>query len=117
AAKGKPLEHHIQKFYHKAAPLVQAPHGRDQFTFLLHPNGQAAMQLAQAAQRVLNDVELVPGSGPTDLTVCREQGFLSTTDLASLLGLCHAAYDEVAHVPAHSPHARFDVQEWLPLQT
>jgi hypothetical protein len=117
AANGKPLEYHIQKFYRRAAPLVQAPQGRDQATFLLHPNGPASLQLAAAAQKVLSDIELVPGSGPTDLTLCREQGFLSAADLTQLLSLCQAAYTEVAHAPSSSPHARFDVQEWLPLHT
>jgi hypothetical protein len=117
AAKGKPLEYHIQKFYHRAAPLVQAPHGRDQTTYLLHPASPASLQITAAASHVLSEVELVPGTGPTDLTLLREQGFLMPSELASLLSLCQSAYGELAHAPAVSPHARFDVQEWLPLQT
>jgi hypothetical protein len=41
---------------------------------------------------------------------------LTASDLAPLLTLCQAAYTETCHAPPASPHARFDVQEWLPLE-
>lgn len=113
--KGQPLSYHIQKFYHRAAPLVGARQGRGQITFLLHPGVEISREFLPEAQKVLPNLELVAGSSPTDLSFCREQGFLTPTDLEPLLTVCQRAYGEVAHSPSASPHARYDVQEWLPL--
>jgi hypothetical protein len=45
-----------------------------------------------------------------------EQGGLSYTDLTPLLKSCRAAYENAAPSPLTSPHARFDVVDWLPLE-
>ena len=113
--KGQPLSFHIQKFYQKATPLVSARSGRAQTTFLLHPTTDSGREFLSEAHKVLNEVELVPGASPTDLSFCREQGYLSPSDLEPLLTLCRQAYERVEQTPAESPHARFDLQEWLPL--
>jgi hypothetical protein len=36
-------------------------------------------------------------------------------DLERILKTCRTSYDEVAYVPTTSPHSRFDIQEWTPL--
>ena len=101
----------------KAAPML-APKGHsNQATYLLHPPGAASESFAAEALRALPELSLVPSVSPTDLTFCREQGFLAHDELRGLLPLCHAAYEELAANPALSPHARFDVPEWLPLDT
>jgi hypothetical protein len=117
AVKNQPLEYHIQKFYRSAAPLVSSRKGRDQTTYLIHPNSEASQAMADAAKRVLPQIELISGSNPTDLTFCREQSFLAPEDISPLMGLCRSAYDEVCTTAVASPHSRFDVQEWLPLET
>jgi hypothetical protein len=45
-----------------------------------------------------------------------EQGRLTVRELAALLKPCRAAYESVANSPVTSPHARFDVTDWLPLE-
>jgi hypothetical protein len=45
-----------------------------------------------------------------------EQGGLALEELKSLLQPCHAAYEAAAATPLTSPHARFDVVDWLPLE-
>ena len=50
-----------------------------------------------------------------DLMICREQAGLNATDLEPLLASCRPAYAEQAAVPTCSPHARFDIQDWTPL--
>ncbi len=110
------LEEQVRKFDHRAAPLLTAPRGRDQVTYLLLPEGPASGEMMVAAQRALTQVEIVPGAGPTDMTFCREQGYLLPEEIAALLEPCRAAYDELTASPATSPHSRFDVPEWLPLQ-
>jgi hypothetical protein len=63
----------------------------------------------------LTNVELIPSAGPTEMTFCVEQGFLLPDELGSLLDTCRLAYAEFVQSPATSPHSRFDVPEWLPL--
>lgn len=109
------VDDHVKKFAHRAAPLVQAPGERDQTVFLLLPDSQASHELAAAAQRTLTNVELIPSAGPTEMTFCVEQGFLLPDELGSLLDTCRLAYAEFVQSPATSPHSRFDVPEWLPL--
>jgi hypothetical protein len=116
AKKSHPLEYHLQRFFRKSAPLVSARDGRNQTTYLLHPGSAASLHLTSSAQRLLPEVELIPGSGPTDLTFCREQGYLHLADLIPILGACQQAYEELRHIPAASPHARFDIPEWSPLE-
>jgi hypothetical protein len=114
-ARGKAVADHIHKFFGKAAPMLAPKAHASQAAFLLHPPGPASQAFAGEALRHIADLCLVPSSSPTDLTFCREQGFMATEDLRDLLPLCHAAYEELAGNPALSPHARFDVPEWLPL--
>ena len=56
----------------------------------------------------------VQGSA-TDLMFCREHGCLRPDELTALLGLCLPAYYAALASPHSSPHARFDVTEWMPL--
>ena len=54
-------------------------------------------------------------AGQADLMFCREQGYLTPEDMRSLLQTCRKAYEETAVVPNASPHARFDITDWVPL--
>ena len=87
----------------------------NQNAYLLHPPGDASQQFAVEALKILPNLSTVPSASPTDLTFCREQGFLSHEELRNLLPLCQSAYWELNVSPAQSPHARFDVSEWMPL--
>jgi hypothetical protein len=112
----QPVERHIQKFALRAAPLVQAPGHRDQTIYLLLPESDSAHEWSAAVERALDHIDFVPGSGPTDMTFCREQGYLMPEELAPFLEPCRTAYDQLCQSPSTSPHSRFDVPEWLPLQ-
>jgi hypothetical protein len=46
---------------------------------------------------------------------CREQAELSLEDLERIVRSCRAAYEEAIKLPQSSPHARFDIQDWMPL--
>ena len=50
------------------------------------------------------------------MTVCREGDNLTLVELEEILNHARRAYQEMAPQPATSPHARFDVGEWLPLE-
>jgi hypothetical protein len=114
-ARGKAVSEHIEKFYSKAAPMLSAGGLGNQIAYLLHPPSKACEALAVEALRTLPNLCLVPSSSPTDLTFCREQGFLSHEELQRLMRLCQTAYTELTATTAQSPHARFDISEWMPL--
>jgi serine/threonine protein kinase len=83
--------------------------------FLLIPASDAGKRYGEAAQETLPGVHLVNVPGQADLMFCREQDGLTLEDLSRILQTCRTAYDEVARVPQSSPHARFDIQDWMPL--
>jgi len=87
----------------------------NQPTFLLVPASESGKKYAEQAQAELPGVHLVTVPGQADLMFCREQASLRREDLERLVRPCRAAYEESAHVPHTSAHARFDVQEWTPL--
>jgi eukaryotic-like serine/threonine-protein kinase len=114
ACSGDGLEHDLTKFMRRAEPSV--PGRRPDVTYLLHPGSEASQQFAAEAQKLHPGVHLLSGSSPHDLTFCREQGSLGYVELQPLLPLCRTAYKQLATSPPHSPHARFDLAEWLPLE-
>jgi hypothetical protein len=83
--------------------------------FLLIPASAAGKEFGDRAQAALPDLHLVNVPGQADLMVCREQNELSAEDLERILRPCRAAYENAATTPLSSPHARFDIQDWTPL--
>jgi hypothetical protein len=67
------------------------------------------------AQNTLTGLHLVNVPGQADLMFCREQAELSLEDLDRILHSCRAAYEEAVNLPQLSPHARFDIQSWMPI--
>ncbi len=84
-------------------------------TFLLIPASDAGKQYGEEAQRVLPGAQIVNVPGQADLMYCREQNGLTLEDLDRILRSCRAAYEDAAGTPQSSPHARFDIQDWTPL--
>jgi hypothetical protein len=108
--RGRTLDH----FSH-AAPLVPGKDEARQQSFLLTPVSEAGKNLGDQAKQAVPTLHLVRVPGQADLMFCREQGNLSTEDLQRLLKNCRAAYKELTTVPAASPHARFDITDWVPI--
>jgi eukaryotic-like serine/threonine-protein kinase len=111
----------IRGYYSRATPLVgrAGPADREtaeQHGFLLIPASDAGKRFGELARHVIPGIHLVNVPGQADLTFCREQGGLSEDEVKRILRACRPAYDEVAHVPTVSPHARFDIQDWAPLE-
>lgn len=86
-----------------------------QYDFLLIPASEAGKKYGQEAQQVLSKVHIVPVPGHADLTFCREQGALRIEDLERILNPCRSAYEGNVSVPHSSPHSRFDIVDWTPL--
>jgi hypothetical protein len=105
----------------KAAPDGRARRGADgparpeDQCFLLVPTSDAGKRFGEEAKQALPGVHLVNVPGQADLMFCRDQGGLTLEDLEKVLATCRAAYRELAVVPQTSPHARFDIQDWVPL--
>jgi hypothetical protein len=105
----------IKKYLDRAYPLAQAKDQRQQTSFILVPASSAGRRLAKEVGEVVTDVHLVKVPGQTDLMFLREQGGLTSDDLSKLLRPCRAAYEASNAAQTTSSHARFDVNDWLPL--
>ncbi len=105
----------IRKCYERAEPLVGG-NPDDQSGFLIIPTSEAGNELAEEVRPHLPSTKILRALGQTSvIMVCREQRHLSTRDLMKLFAHCREAYRDSASRPATSPHARFDVLEWVPL--
>jgi serine/threonine protein kinase len=83
--------------------------------FLLLPVGEQGKELGEQAQQALPGLQTVNAPGQADLMFCREQEGLQLHDLEPLLAACRTAYRDTAVTPPSSPHARFDILDWVPL--
>jgi hypothetical protein len=89
--------------------------GDDQPSFLLIPASDAGRSFGEEAKRLLPELQLVNVPGQADLMFCREQAALKLDDLEGMLRPCRNAYHEACLLPQTSPHARFDISDWTPL--
>jgi hypothetical protein len=87
----------------------------DQTSFLLIPASDAGKDFGEKAREVVAELTLVNVPGQADLTICREQANLGPAELERLLQQSRQAYREMSTVPQFSPHARFDISDWTPL--
>jgi hypothetical protein len=83
--------------------------------FLLIPASEAGKLYGEEAKSSAPQLHLVTVPGQADLMYCREQGFLAVDDVQRLLRPCRPAYDESVVSPPSSPHARCDINDWMPL--
>ena len=105
----------MREYLDRATPaLFSQTDGGDQ-SFLLVPASAAGGELAAKAAVIAPDLELVRVPGQGDLMFLREEGKIEARDLDRWLKPARAAYEAIAHSPSVSPHARFDLQDWAPL--
>ncbi len=109
------LEAQVRNYLARATPLFASQRETFQHAFLLVPASQAGRALESAIHQVVPDIRHVRVAGQSDLMLCREQGSLTAQDLHAILKPCHTAYEQLHGAPNTSPHARFDIQDWLPL--
>ncbi len=105
----------VRDYMERAQPLMAGRLENKQSAFLLVPASVAGKQLENAIHDAFPDIRHVRVAGQSDLMLCREQGCLTAQDLHKLLKSCRTAYDNLAATPNTSPHARFDILDWLPL--
>ncbi len=95
--------------------FVSPKTGREPIGFLLIPASEAGKEFGEEAKRLLPDIHLVNVPGQADLMFCRDQPGLTAEDLEVILRPCRNAYHEATLLPQSSPHSRFDLSEWSPL--
>jgi hypothetical protein len=114
AAAGE-LKEQVQDYLHRAAPLLAGKEIKQQCEMLLLPASAAGKALGEAIAEKFPSIKLVRVPGQSDLMFLREHGGLSAADLDALLRAARAAYADAVLTPNTSPHARFDISDWLPL--
>lgn len=116
AARGeKSIQSRAQSHYQRAAPLVADRNNAGQQGFLLLPASDAGKQLGDEVRQALPGLHLVRVPGQADLMFCREQANLSPDEIREFLKSARAAYEQLSPVPSSSPHSRFDILDWIPL--
>ncbi len=115
-SKGIDLGQRFRRVYNQAAPESGPTDESRSAAFLLVPDSEAGRTLALTAQRALRAIQTVFTPSPAEMTICREGDNLSLAELDELLAHARRAYQELAPQPPMSPHARFDLAEWLPLE-
>jgi hypothetical protein len=113
--QGEEISSQAQSYFQHAVPLVEGQDPANRESFLLVPASEAGKVYGEAATAALPQLELVRVPGQAHLMFCQEQGFLSAEDLQQFLRPCRLAYEDLNTVPQASPHARFDILDWLPL--
>ncbi len=98
-----------------AAPWMNR-RGRGRTQFLLIPASNAGKVLSESVAVLFPDLKMVRVPGQSDLMFLSEQGSLTFEELTGLLKPCRTAYEAAAATPLTSPHARFDIMDWLPLE-
>jgi eukaryotic-like serine/threonine-protein kinase len=105
-----------QDYLDRSMPAWHKKNGKKQESFLLVPASNAGKILGETIHAAFPSLHLVRVPGQSDLMFLREQGDLSSEELISLLKACRAAYENAAVAPTTSPHARYDITDWLPLE-
>ncbi len=106
----------LQEWLVRAAPLMAGKDGNNlEAMYLLVPASDAGKAFGEEARRVVADLQLVRVPGQAHLMFCRERGCLGVEDLQRFFQPCRPAYEQCVMVPHESPHARFDIVDWIPL--
>jgi hypothetical protein len=98
-----------------AAPLVSGKEKDSQHAFLLLPATDSGKAFGEKAEQAVPQLQIVRVPGQADLMFCCEQDYLLASDMQRLLKPCRPAYEESAPLPQSSPHARFDIGDWIPI--
>ena len=109
------LGERLKGYFARAVPQVTAADGCGQCSFVLLPASEAGKEFGEKAQEVIPELALVRVPGQADLMFCREQAVFGAETLRTVLEPMRAAYDQLATTPQTSPHARFDILDWTPL--
>ena len=103
----------LKSAFERAAPTVHGVSDHER-CYLLVPDTPGGQRVAAAAARQFPDESVLAASRSNEVTFCREVR-LRPADVREAIQYCREPYEQRSHRTAPSPHARFDVVEWLPL--
>lgn len=109
------LEAHIKNYLERATPLFETEDPERHFNFLLVPASPSGQGMSMALQVAMPNVTHVKVAGQSDLMFCRDYGPINIRDLCRIFKICSNAYNGLANTPNSSPHSRFDILDWMPL--
>jgi len=100
----------------EASPRSPSPNKADtQLALLLVPASEAGKRFSEWVKGLYPEMTLVNVPGQADLMFCREQVQLRLEDLEGILHASRNAYHEASLTVQNSPHSRFDLVDWSPL--
>jgi hypothetical protein len=114
--KAQQSEEAFEKLLAPAEPSLGGADSEER-VYLIVPKKKDLQTTVLRTKSKMNDVEWIslPESS-SEWLVIRERNCLRIQDLQELLSMCREAYTQLSGHIGTSPHARFDVQEWLPLE-
>jgi hypothetical protein len=111
--RGTDWANRLKKAFDRAAPTISGSGDREKW-YLLVPETPGGQKIAALAAVDFPGATVHAASHSNEVTFCRVQR-LRSADVREAMQYCREPYEERASRPAPSPHARFDVMEWLPL--
>ncbi|HEV3237435.1 MAG TPA: tubulin-like doman-containing protein [Gemmataceae bacterium] len=105
----------VQVYFDNAAPSVTSMQTDNSGAYLLTPVSDPGKNYGSVARDIIPNLHVIRVPGQADLMFCREQGYLNLDELDRIFKPCRKAYGELSVVVNASPHARFDVTDWVPL--
>ncbi len=112
--KGMDWEKRLRRSFDRAAPTVPGSADAERW-FLLVPETPGGQRIGGQTSSEFPGASVILASRSNEVTFCREIR-LRSTDVREAMHYCRDSYEERANRPAPSPHARFDVVEWVPLE-
>jgi hypothetical protein len=111
--RGPNGEERLYRAFQRAASMVSGASDRER-CYLLVPDTAGGEKVATVAGEKFPEATVLRASRSNEITFCRELR-LRASDVREAMQFCREPYEERSNRPAPSPHARFDVVEWLPL--
>ncbi len=109
------LAKYTKGYLDRAYPLLGEESNKSEHAFLLVPASKAGKTLGQSIIKALPELNHVKVPGQSDLMFCRDHGPLQLSEMQQVIKQCGLAYEQAASAPTSSPHARFDIIDWMPL--
>ena len=114
AQRGQEGQKRMLRAFERAAPTVPGPADREK-CYLLVPDTAGGERVSKTAAHDFPGSTVMRASQSNEITFCREIR-LRPADVREAMHYCREPYEDRSHRIAPSPHARFDVIEWLPLE-
>ena len=106
-------EARLKKARSRSTPTVAGPAGSER-VFLVVPETPAGEQVVTDLALDSRQVTVLRSSRSNEIMFVTET-MLAMGDVRDLLEYCRGPYEKWSQRPATSPHARFDIVEWVPL--